>query len=167
MLEAECMRRQVRSLTIATGICLAILPLHAAEEVPVPHKCIPQVNAKLQEVLSSGTHQPVDNVMVCGITIGPSRTQRGGRHGSHQILPLLVTSPDGRSHRIEVVTNDDLDGVVTAPAGATVFAFGQSFIPYRSSFEAGIHDVHCSTHRGADNGWVVVNGIKRPESCRF
>jgi hypothetical protein len=29
---------------------------------------------------------------------------------------------------------------------------------------AGIHDTHCSTHPGADNGWVVVNG-ENPESC--
>ena len=27
----------------------------------------------------------------------------------------------------------------------------------------GVHDVHCATHRGADNGWVVVNGTRFPD----
>ena len=54
----------------------------------------------------------------------------------------------------------DLDGVVTAPKGAQVFAYGQAFFDQGSRFVAGIHDVHCATHRGADNGWVVVNGAK-------
>jgi hypothetical protein len=30
---------------------------------------------------------------------------------------------------------------------------------------AGIDDVHCSTHPGADNGWVVVAGVKAPKGC--
>jgi hypothetical protein len=59
----------------------------------------------------------------------------------------------------------DLDGVVTAPVNAQVFAYGQAFFPSKGRFVAGIHDVHCSTHRGADNGWVVVNGQQHPSSC--
>lgn len=73
--------------------------------------------------------------------------------------------PDGRSQPVEVVINDELDGVVTAPGEASVVAFGQAFFPSRGRYIAGIHDVHCSTHRGADNGWVVVNGVKHPPSC--
>ena len=103
--------------------------------------------------------------MVCGLTISPSRLQRGGEHGSHQILPLLVNLPGAGSKLVEVVTNDDLDGVVTAPKGAEVYAYGQAFFDQGSRFIAGIHDVHCATHRTADNGWVVVNGIKSPANC--
>ena len=151
-------------LLFVIGSCTAA---YAQRNVPVPSRCTPQVNQKLYDLLSSGQRGSVDNVMVCGITLSSSRTQRGGPHGSHQILPLRVTMPDGNVRPIEVVTNDDLDGVVTAPVNASVFAYGQAFFPSRGHFAAGIHDVHCSTHRGADNGWVVVNGVKHPASCRY
>ena len=149
-------------LLFVIGSCTAA---YAQRNVPVPSRCTPQVNQKLYDLLSSGQRGSVDNVMVCGITLSSSRTQRGGPHGSHQILPLRVTMPDGNVRPIEVVTNDDLDGVVTAPVDASVFAYGQAFFPSGGKFPAGIHDVHCSTHRGADNGWVVVNGVKHPASC--
>ena len=131
----------------------------------MPQSCTPDVNQKLAELLAQHTTENVDNVMVCGTTISPSRTQRGGEHGSHEVLPLLVTLPGAGSKLVEVVTNDDLDGVVTAPKGATVFAYGQAFFDQGSRYVAGIHDVHCATHRGADNGWVVVNRQKFPASC--
>jgi hypothetical protein len=134
-------------------------------DVPVPQSCTPDVNQKLAGLLAQHTTEDVDNVMVCGTTISPSRTQRGGEHGSHEILPLMVTLPGAGSKQVEVVTNDDLDGVVTAPKGAQVFAYGQAFFDQGSRFVAGIHDVHCATHRTADNGWVVVNGQKSPASC--
>ena len=137
----------------------------AAADVPVPSSCTPAVNGKLAGLLSSGTTATVDNVMVCGVTVSSSRTQSGGRHGSHEILPLRVTFPDGSVRLVEVVTNDDLDGVITAPVNAAVFAYGQAFFPHGGRFAAGVHDVHCSTHQGADNGWVVVNGTKAPASC--
>ena len=57
--------------------------------------------------------------------------------------------PDGEVRRVEVVVNDDLDGVITAPVNASVFAYGQAFFPSRGKFAAGIHDVHCSTHSGS------------------
>lgn len=134
-------------------------------DVPAPESCSPQVNQKLADLLAQQTQGNVDNVMVCGTTISPSRTQNGGPHGSHQLLPLLVTIPGAGSKLVEVVTNDDLDGVVTAPKGALVYAYGQAFFPSGGRFTAGIHDVHCATHRTADNGWVVVNGAKAPASC--
>jgi hypothetical protein len=134
-------------------------------DVPVPQSCTPDVNQKMAELLVQHATANVDNVMVCGTTTSPSRTQHGGEHGSHEILPLLVTLPGAGSKQVEVVTNDDLDGVVTAPKGAQVFAYGQAFFDQGSRFVAGIHDVHCATHRGADNGWVVVNGAKAPASC--
>lgn len=133
--------------------------------MPVPQSCTPEVNQKLAELLSQQTRQNVDNVMVCGVTISPSRTQRGGPHGSHQILPLVVNLPGAGSKMVEVVTNDDLDGVVTAPKGVQVYAYGQAFFDQGSRFVAGIHDVHCATHRTADNGWVVVDGVKAPSTC--
>ena len=133
--------------------------------MPVPAQCTAQVNQRLADLVSQAGSGTVDNVMVCGTTVSPSRTQSGGPHGSHQVLPLLVNLPGTGSTLVEVVTNDDLDGVVTAPKGAAVFAYGQAFFPSRGRFRAGIHDVHCATHRGADNGWVVVNGTKAPASC--
>jgi hypothetical protein len=137
----------------------------SARDVPVPASCTPDVNQKLAGLLAQQTRENVDNVMVCGVTISASRTQRGGEHGSHQVLPLMVNLPGGGSKLVEVVTNDELDGVVTAPKDAQVFAYGQAFLPEHGRFAAGIHDVHCATHRTADNGWVVVNGRKFPASC--
>jgi hypothetical protein len=66
---------------------------------------------------------------------------------------------------IEIVTNDQLDGVVTSEAHSVVFAYGQAFFSNTHQFAAGIHDTHCSTHRGADNGWIVVDGEKHPDHC--
>ncbi len=153
-------------LTLAAAFlgCLAV-PAGAATDVPVPASCTPAVNAGLANLLASHPAQPVDNVMVCGVTVSSSRTQRGGPHGNHEILPLRVTLPDGSVRLVEVVTNDDLDGVVTAPAQVPVFALGQAFFPSGGRFVAGVHDVHCATHAGADNGWVVVSGTKYPASC--
>jgi hypothetical protein len=136
-------------------------------DVAVPQRCTPDVNQKLAGLLAQQTQGNVDNVMVCGVTISPSRTQRGGRHGSHEILPLLVNLPGAGSKLVEVVINDELDGVMTAPKGAQVYAYGQAFFDQGSRFVAGIHDVHCATHRAADNGWVVVDGQKSPASCAF
>ena len=159
-----------RLLSIALALVLLLpCPAYAATDVPVPPSCTPAVNEQISSLLASasnsGSAHPVDNVMVCGVTVSPSRTQSGGRHGSHEILPLAVHLTDGSTRLVEVVTNDDLDGIVTAPKGAQVFAFGQAFFPNEGRFVAGIHEVHCATHAGADNGWVVVNGTKFPASC--
>ena len=137
----------------------------AANDVPVPASCTPAVNQKLAQLLNSHQQQSVDNVMVCGTTYAPSRTQKGGPHGDHQILSINAKLPNGSFRRVEVVTNDALDGKVTASANASVFAYGQAFFSHTKPYSAGVHDVHCATHAGADNGWVVVNGMKHPESC--
>jgi len=157
---------RLRSAT-AFAVALAVVaaggrPAGAAADVPVPFACTSDVNAALARLVDRG-RETVDNVMVCGTTISSSRRQRGGAHGDHQILPLRVILPGVGARLIEVVTNDALDGVVTAPAGASVFAYGQFYAPARRPFVAGIHDVHCSTHRGADNGWVVVAGQRFPQ----
>ena len=138
---------------------------YGANDVPVPASCTPSVNQKLAQLLASGQQADVDNVMVCGVTISPSRTQKGGQHGPHEILPVLAVFPDGSQKLVEVVINDDLDGKITAPVKAAVLAYGQAFFSNTGKFVAGVHDVHCSTHRGADNGWVVVNGKKHPTTC--
>jgi hypothetical protein len=143
-----------------------VLSVSAQSDVPVPATCTPQVNQTLGNLLNSGTSHYVDNVMVCGTTASSSHEHRGGPHGSHYILPLRVNLPGGDIRLVEVVINEDLDGRVTAPANAAVFAYGQAFFPSHGRFAAGIHDVHCSTHRGADNGWVVVNGAKHPVNCQ-
>jgi len=152
-------------LPLAFAIAGGPLPGAAQRSVPVPAACTPPVNGRLARLLDEHRDGYVDNVMVCGVTVSPSRRQHGYRHGDHEILPLRVTMPGGDVRLVEVVINDDLDGVVTAPARASVFAYGQAFFPSNGYFVAGIHDVHCSIHRGADNGWVVVNGVKHPVSC--
>ena len=146
MLRSGC----ILALAVVLG-CVPSLAV-AQRDVQVPDSCTPQINQKLFSLLGSGQRANVDNVMVCGITISSSRTQRGGPHGSHEILPLRVTMPDGNERLVEVVINDALDGVVTAPVNASVFAFGQAFFPSSGKFAAGIHDVHCSTHQRANNG---------------
>jgi hypothetical protein len=152
-------------LPLAMALASVALPAAAQRNVPVPASCTPQINQRLASLLDSDQHRTVDNVMVCGITVSSSRTHNGGPHGDHEILPLRVTLPGGDVRLVEVVINDDLDGRITAPAHVSVFAYGQAFFPSRGKFVAGIHDVHCSTHRGADNGWVVVNGAQHPVHC--
>jgi hypothetical protein len=159
------MRKSVQKWLWLVVAAIPVTAAWAAKDVAVPSACTPSVNEKLAQLISSGQQQAVDNVMVCGVTASSSRTQHGGRHGDHQILPLRVTLPDGSMKLIEVVTNDDLDGKVTAPAYASVFAYGQAFFSNTKNFAAGVHEVHCATHHGADNGWVVVNGEKHPVSC--
>ena len=154
----------VRVLTILSCACFCT-EVYGANDVPVPASCTPSVNQNLGQLLASGQQADVDNVMVCGVTISPSRPQRAGRHGAHEILPVLAVFPDGSKKLVEVVINDDLDGRITAPVNASVFAYGQAFFSNTGKFVAGVHDVHCSTHQGADNGWVVVNGQKHPTSC--
>ena len=158
-------RMRFSPTSVILFVCVA-LPSMAQRNVPVPSACTPQVNQKLADLLDEGITHYVDNVMVCGITFRASQHQYGHRHGDHEILPIRVTLPDSSVRLVEVVVNDDLDGVVTAPANATIFAYGQAFFPTRGHFVAGIHDVHCSTHRGADNGWVVVNSARHPVNCR-
>jgi hypothetical protein len=163
------MRRAFAAAVAASLIAVAACAA-SARDVPVPSACTPAVNAQVSSLIAESHDGPVDNVMVCGTTIGPSRVQRGGPHGDHQLLPLRVPLDAGGTALVEVVTNDSLDGRVTAPRGASVFAYGQYFHTSRRQrpFVAGVHDVHCATHRGADNGWVVVNGTKFPQrACRF
>ena len=134
-------------------------------DVAVPSTCSPDVNAKLAGLVANPPARPVDNVMVCGMTISASRQRRGGPHGAHDLLPLTAPFPDGTTRLVEVVINEDLDGQITAPAHVPVFAYGQAYFDNTGHFVAGIHDVHCSTHTGADNGWVVVDGAKSPANC--
>ena len=152
----------ISSVTLLTlGACAP-----AATSVVDPAHCTPAVNERLARLIAEQHAGAVDNVMVCGTTIGPSRPQRRGPHGSHQLIPLRIPlAADGRFALVEVVTNDDLDGRVTAPRGAHVAAYGQYFrtTERQRPFVAGVHDVHCATHRGADNGWVVVDGTKYPQ----
>lgn len=153
---------------LVCGACAALLGAcgRAASGAAVPASCTPAANAQLAQLIAEQHAGAVDNVMVCGTTIAPSRPQRRGPHGGHQLIPLRVPlAGDGRFALVEVVTNDDLDGRVTAPRGATVFAYGQYFLTSdrQRPFVAGLHDVHCATHRGAGDGWVVVNGTKYPQ----
>jgi hypothetical protein len=147
-------------LATVPAICVA-----QAVDVPVPETCTKEVNAHLSDLMRSRPKEPTDNVMVCGETTGNSHKQKAGKHGAHQMIPILATMPDGSKRPIDVVTNDELDGKVTAKKGDKVFAYGQVYFDNLHGAAAGIHDVHCSTHKGANNGWVVVNGVKSPNHC--
>ena len=153
----------------AAAVLLLILfstpVLLAQRDVPVPPRCTAQVNQRLAALIASQTRRDIDNVMVCGIATQKTRLQAGGRHGDHHVTTVAAQLPDGQTVHVQVVTNDDLDGIVVARANDLVFAYGQAWVSH-GYWAAGIHDVHCSTHPGADNGWVVVAGVKTPQSCR-
>lgn len=135
--------------------------MHAAD---VPKRCTPDVNRGLQDLIRSHTRRDVDNIMVCGVATQRSQVRRGGPHGSHHVISVGVDLPDDGHVEVQVVINDALDGPVTARAGDPIFAYGQGYIAH-GRWVAGVHDVHCSTHPGADNGWVVVAGQRTPQSC--
>jgi hypothetical protein len=150
----------------AFTFCIFIPPQCNAQKrnVPVPHDCTPQVNSRLQQMITDQPDGYIENVMVCGTAEG-TRVNSGGRHGSHHIITVDAQLPQGNNVRVQIAVNDSLDGVVTASRGDQVFAYGQGYIS-GGRWAAGIHDVHCSTHHIADNGWVVVNGTKTPNLCR-
>lgn len=137
--------------------------LAQGRDVPVPSSCTPQVNAKLQQMIEANPRGYTENVMACGVATG-TRVNNGGPHGSHHIITVKVELPQDGTKYIQIAINDSLDGAVSANAGDSVFAYGQGYIAH-GKWVAGIHDVHCSTHPTADNGWVVVNGTKTPSSC--
>jgi len=152
---------------LSTGLLVMSQVILAANNVPVPASCTPEVNSRLASLVIEGARHVVDNVMVCGVTTRPSRSQKPGQNSAHEVLSLRAELPGVGTRLIQVAINDTLDGLVTAPKNATVFAYGQAYFQNIGQFAAGIHDVHCSTHRGADNGWIVVNGKKSPaQTCR-
>lgn len=151
-------------LSAAIALLLSSSMAWTANNVPVPAQCTPQVNTKLADMIASGTRQDIDNIMACGVATEKTRTQKAGPHGSHHMTTVAVQLPGGQKANIQVVTNDALDGIVTAKPGDSIFAYGQGYITH-GAWVAGIHDTHCSTHRGADNGWIVVNGVKTPSTC--
>lgn len=158
------MNHKIRLFSLLGPLCAsAAVSLAQGRDVPVPSSCTPQVNQNLYQMIQ---HQPrgyEENVMVCGTAV-KTTVNSGGRHGSHHIITLSVRLPDNGNVRVEVAINDSLDGPVTARPGQQVFAYGQGYIAH-GAWVAGIHDVHCATHRSADNGWVVIDGAKTPSSC--
>ena len=161
-MERSALRKAISVLTLV--IAGSISAFAQGRDVSVPRSCSPQVNAKLQEMISEHPRGYVENVMVCGTAEG-TRVNSGGRHGSHHIITVDAQLPQGRNVRVQIAVNDSLDGPVSARRGDQVFAYGQGYIS-GGGWDAGIHDVHCSTHRSADNGWVVVNSVKTPTTCR-
>lgn len=162
---ARLSRRRLLGLALLCALAGAWIAstLRSSADVAVPQRCTPEVNARIATLIAAGGRHEIDNVMVCGTTISSSRPLPDGPYGGHQLLPLRVLLPGAGAQLVEIVTNDDLDGVVTAPRGASVFAYGQFYIPAHRPFVAGIHDTHCATHRGADNGWVWVAGVTYPQ----
>ncbi len=153
----------MKTLTVVALVLSSLAAFAQGRNVDVPKQCTPQVNQKLQQLIDDQPRGYVENVMACGTAV-KTVVNRGGRHGSHHIITVSARLPNGRTVPIQIAINDSLDGEVSADRGATVFAYGQGYIAHGQAV-AGIHDVHCSTHRAADNGWVVVNGTKTPSSC--
>jgi hypothetical protein len=158
-----------RVILIAAFVCTA-LPIAAipATDVPVPASCTPAVNAELATLVTDGSPRELDNVMVCGVATRATYFQRSrGYAGSHHVTSVSAPISTGGSILVQIVTNDSLDGIVTAQAGDAVYALGQFYqtTERQRPYAAGIHDTHCATHRGADNGWVVVNAKRWPAHC--
>ena len=141
----------------------SLMAFGQGHDVPVPASCTPSVNQKLEQMIDSQPKGYVENVMVCG-TAKKTTVNHGGRHGSHHLITLTATLPNRRTVAIQIAINDSLDGAVSASREDSVFAYGQGYIT-GGAWVAGIHDVHCSTHPSADNGWVVIDGVKTPSSC--
>ncbi len=161
---------QVRNVLgrLASGLflsCSLVAPAALAQgrNVPVPSSCTPAVNAELEQMIRSKPRGYTENVMLCGIA-RKTTVNSGGAHGSHHIILVAVNLPHDGPVAVQVAINDSLDGPVSAAPNTPVFAYGQGYITSGASV-AGIHDIHCSTHRTADNGWVVVAGVKTPASC--
>lgn len=142
---------------------------------PVPSSCDAAVNQGLATFLAQhqGGEAQMDNVMVCGTALLDSIAQQAGSSGAGAHHVIVLSAPvTGGTLVVQVVSNDTLDGVVSGKHGDPVFAFGQAFEdPRPSKIEGvtvldGVHDVHCSTHRGAQDGYVIVAGQRYPKaSC--
>lgn len=162
--ENRAMKKRLQFVLLALLYVFTVPVVFAAKDVAVPTACTPQVNQALSDLIASKTTQDIDNIMVCGVATAKSRLQGGGRHGSHHVTTLAVLLPGGNQVNVQVVSNDTLDGVVIVPAQAQVFAYGQGYVSH-GLWAAGVHDVHCATHPGADNGWIFTGGVKTPTSC--
>jgi hypothetical protein len=156
------LRYQVFAIALLLS-CGSKSPFAQGRDVPVPTSCTPSVNQKLQEMIRNHSKKYVENVMACGIA-QKTTVNHGGSHGSHHIITVLVQLPDDGTAKVQIAINDTLDGAVNAKPNDQVFAYGQGYIT-GGAWVAGVHDVHCSTHPSADNGWVVVAGVKTPSSC--
>jgi hypothetical protein len=167
-------RRSVATFAVAISLAFALagaLPAGAAPDVPVPAHCNATVNAQLAELVTDGYPRERDNVMVCGTVTRDTYYQASrGRAGSHHVTAVQAPVATGGSLLVQIVTNDELDGVITAHTGDHIAAFGQFYqtTERQRPYAAGLHDTHCSTHRGADNGWVWINGNRWPKgACPF
>jgi hypothetical protein len=155
-------------------LVLAVVAISSfAATKPVPSTCNASVNAGMTSFIAahtgSGKEADQDNIMLCGTMLIDSYGQNAGRsgHGGHQVLIISAPTSSG-AITIELDTNDILDGVVTAHKGDAVYAYGQAYLDPGThkkrgfTLAAGLHEPHCATHRGADDGWVVVAGQKYP-----
>ncbi len=157
-------------VVMLAGVCAAA---RAAGTKPVPSSCTAAVNSGLAQFVSQnqGTSQSVhqDNVMVCGVMQANSIPQHAGHSGAGAHHVLVVSAPAGSGTlQVEVVTNDQLDGVVAGNKGDQVYAYGQAYVDPGTihvgafTVAAGVHEPHCATHAGADDGWVMVAGKRYP-----
>lgn len=162
----------MRSVPILCGL---VLVQARAGTRPVPVVCNTRVNAELASFLQqhAGREGDQDNVLLCGSMLRDSYTQHAGHNGTgaHQVLVVNVPTARGPV-LLEVVTNDALDGQVSARKGDAIFAYGQAYVDAKPIHAAGLdlagglHETHCSTHAGADDGWVVIAGKRYPaRSC--
>ena len=135
---------------------LALLVLAGCSSGP-PASCTPQFNARFAQAIMERAHV-VEGVAVCGVVRGRPY-ERGGEHGLHVYIPVLVEAPGGATYMTQVIPNEELDGRVVVRDGDRVYALGQFVYPnYRLGYEGLIHDTHPATHRGAADGYVDVNG---------
>jgi hypothetical protein len=157
----------LRNVALAIALTGATMQAgEAAPDVPVPTTCTAAVNQQLLTLVTSGSPDEVDNVMVCGTATRATYFQSShGAAGSHHVTSVAAPVATGGTLLVQIVTNDSLDGIVTAQTGDRVFALGQFYqtTERQRPYVAGVHDTHCATHAGADNGWVVIDGNRWPK----
>src|SRR5260370_7321002 len=86
---------------------IALSAAGSAAGAQAPQTCTPEVNRQLADLLAQRDRQPVEGIMVCGVTIGPSRPQRAGAHGGHQLIPVPPPLPGDGSPLISALTHAD------------------------------------------------------------
>jgi hypothetical protein len=116
------------------------------------------MNADFQADIMS-RRSVAEGVMVCGVVSGRPY-ERGGEHGRHVYIPVRVQAPGGATYLTQVIPNEELVGRIAVHQGDSIVAVGQFVYPnYRMGFEGLVHDTHHATHRGAADGYVMVNGV--------
>ncbi len=101
--------RRIRPMRFAVLFIFLAIPVMAAGDVPVPSECTPQVNARLANLIhaaQTGQSRQCDGLR-------SRHAQLALRERGHHRFSVLAHTPEG-DELIEIDSNDQLDGAVTA-----------------------------------------------------